>query len=364
MNEFLTILQQKTQHLGEFDILYLVILIAIFTFLLVVNYYLSKSKYRYKKILMLICCVFIARFILFYNPAAWFIYYKTLGWEDIGFRQVTVVTHELRHYFKPSENIKYMAIGSSQIGAIFSEYSKKNDDFYKLEFAGMGPIDYVLYRNYVKLVRPKQVILQLSEFDLAREPSYSTLKYAPSQGRSIVDYSNSLYALGDPKKSKLAIREMLISMVFPEFKYSFIFKGYLKKISKIISVKNQDGVEGKDVVNNQLYSLGNKLSDEFIPISIEFVEKFVKFCVDENIKVFIAEGQYNPLSYSAKNIELNKLVSRKLSEISTRYASVYFVGRKDLVSFEKEDFVDVYHVNSIKGYEFSKSLISLIEGAQ
>ena len=349
----------RTSHLGELRYLGISFSLGLLVLMVFLFIKINKSDLRLRHVLLALIGLGIFRMILFYNPIAWFFYYTSLGWEEVGFRQSNVITHQLRTFFEPPKNIKYMAIGSSQTGSIYSQYAKTNKDFYKLEFAGMGPADYLLYRDFILDVDPQYLLLHLSEFDLAREPSYDTLRYAPFQGLNLLDYFDILMTSDDYQSAKQTRREMLLSSVFPEYKYSFIFKGLLKKV--VGDHIGEFRPISQSLTKNQFAALENAFSEAPIDLSMRFLEAFFSFCIENKITVVVTEGQYHPDSYSPKNMYLNAIVRERLLDYAKTYPKFIYLNREQLPQFDAKNFNDAYHVNSEAGAEYTRRVIEIID---
>ena len=144
----------------------------------------GKRSARTRFLLTLFVLVTASRLCLFGNPFAWAIYSKFLRVDDVDYRPSDVIRIEERKYQfgLPQNHSKYLAVGSSQIGCIFVNATARAAGIRNFSLAGMGPLDFVLYSDYICDCSPEYVILYLSEFDLCRAPQVTLLKTGPSQG--------------------------------------------------------------------------------------------------------------------------------------------------------------------------------------
>jgi hypothetical protein len=301
------------------------------------------------------------RSILFINPAAWLLYYKTLTGADVGFRQSSVIAFELREYFKPKEKIKYLAFGSSQTGAIWGETARYRDDLFKVELAGVNPVEYYLYRKAISRLRPEVVFLQLSLFDMGRKLPYETLRYAPNGPENFM-YLASLYLLDTNEDLNNALKEYLVSNFFLEYKFSFLFRGYLNNYlnnpESIMTQRKQFISQSKEEKTlNQVEALKSQFSLENLYIYLFAIERFINYCADQGIKVVIAQGQFNPLAYSNENLEMEAVIKESLIRVSEKYKNAKYLKVEDVLQFTASDYNDGYHVNAEVGKKYVDKLL-------
>ena len=342
-----------------------VIILIIFSVSL---YALKNTKNKLLRLGVFIVIFYsLTRVILFENPAAWMGYRYSLTWKEIGFREATIIDQNLRRYISPPQNLKYLAIGSSQTGAVFSDYAQKHRDFYKIEYSGMGPLDYYLYSELVKQIKPKTLILFLSEFDFGRDIVKETMVFAPHQSLSkhyfLIDILSN--ELGTSSAIHLSIK-MLLADLFPEYKYQFLFKGLRDKLlNKHFLLKTQEQAfsshSAQDKATEQVDILLRTLNKKPIDLNFRIYEQFLLRVLNSDIKLVVVEGQYHPGAYSVKNKKLKAIVSSKMQELSRKYKFQYITTDKFPILLS-EDFADGYHPNKIGSDKIVNTLIPILDG--
>lgn len=348
-------ISEKLIQLGSIDY-YEIILPWIVCLIIVVSgmYALRFSKNKLFRLgiysVLFYACL---RLFLFDNPLSWLVYRQVLTWQEIGFREKAIIEQNLRKFIVPPSDLKFLALGSSQTGAIFSNYAKNNHNFYKIEYPGMGPLDYYLHSDTVANIKPETLILFLSEFDFAREQVTETMIYAQPQSfdRHYFLFNALKGKIGEGKAFHLSLK-MLIADILPEYKFRFIFKGLRDKVlSKHYLVKTKESVflnkSKKNITEEQTKRLRTGLSLSPLPVGLNFYlfEAFLKELKKLNTKLVVIEGQYHPDAYSSTNKMLNKSVSEKLDKLSKEYKFKY-ITRSMYSQLSSTDYADAFHPNS------------------
>lgn len=307
--------------------------------------------------------ILLVRLILFDNMASWGCYFKILSPADIGWRQKDVIIHEVKRSFKwPAQEIKYLAVGSSQTGAVYKRYADKNSDFRTFVLAGLGPMDMYLYRDYIARYSPEYILLYLSEFDIAREPDLNLAKIAPYQKQALIQLFPDLRAIARKYNKGMALQEMIVGEFLPEYKYSFIFKGMTYKLfQKKAPLYERGDKEPEGILQRHLWNLQTNLDEGAIPLNMKFLKRFLSFCEKNDFKVVIVEGQYNPLGYYERNLELNEYVREEVISVVKSYKNVQFLPRTSLPSLAPEDYEDAYHIKASKSEDMARNIIKLVQ---
>lgn len=292
--------------------------------------------------------VLLMRFLLFGTPFSWMLYGHLLSAEDIGFRQKGVIRNEWKTY-ELKLNSTACAIGSSQTGAVFLE-AEKSGEVSVFSLSGMGPVDLFYYRNYIREISPKTIILTLSEFDLAHQPNFAGIKLLPSQGPGVI---SSLQHLRGSVDSNF---EIVLAELFPEYKYSFVFKGFVNKLSHTHSRHVIGKEEGdKVLLNNLKYGLKEK----YISCNIHFLRAFLNSV--PNVKIIILEGQYLPsvqsLSY---NESLRSYSVSQIKSLTQEFHNISYYPISELYQFSEEDYIDPYHVSPEAGAKYTQHFFTLL----
>lgn len=326
---------------------------------------IKKFRPRWKYPAYFVIGIFFVRILLFGQQFSWEFYCDHLTVDDIGWRQQSAIYVEKNKFFKRAHPIKFLTVGSSQTYVIYSPYSKKHNDMVVFNFAGMTMLDLYLYRNYIAAKEPEYVLLYLSEFDLAKEPSLDAAKIAPNQGFDFFSNYAVLNAIAKEAGSELSLKEMAVGEFFPEYKYAFIFKGLTEKWTgknKALHTKSlyeQLSPDG-DQLKKDLAGLADSLDARWIPYNVHFLSKFLAYCREKSLKVVIVEGQYNPLAYTEKSMVLNQKVRVELENGAKEFDAV-FIPRSQIRPFTQEDYMDAEHVKPEPAYEFVERLMNKLD---
>ena len=324
-----------------------------------------KSRPLIRKSGYTILIILIIRIALFNQPFSWNFYNSYLDGKNVGWRQKKVILQKHKEFLRKPKNIKFLAVGSSQTNAVYGHYASKHDNFETIVLPGCDALSLALYRKHIESFKPKYLLLYLSEFELARPPSLSAATVSPRQGLSFIQIYPILKDTRKSFKSKTSINELLMGELFPEYKYSFIFKNIFNKLIKkndslttpSQSVKISYGEYFKTSIK-KLTGKGRSIPG--INLNVRFLRTFLTYFKDKPLKIIIVEGQYNPLAYTKKNLKLNKIAYNKLKALGDEFRNVTFIARKDIMEFTEKDYKDGTHVKSMSGYAFSKKLMNIL----
>ena len=326
--------------------------------------FLQKYRPKWQAMAYALLFIFTLRLLLFGNPVSWAIYKHLLGPGDIGRRQFGVIKGERYKYEPKPANVDYLAVGSSQTYAIYQNYAKQDEHFRIFSMPGLGPLEILLYRNYIKHYKPRHILLYLSEFDMAREPAFDAAKLAPAQRFYIFSLFRKLSMLLKSSEANLFFKELMVGEVLPEYKYAFVFRGITDKLmgkNEALGIRNITEISDREYLRIQLDNLGKNLKAEFIRINLALLRDFITFCGRENIHLIIVEGQYNPQAYTEQNRRMNRIVSRDLGSLASEFEYVTFLPRSAIFEFLEDDYRDGYHVKKEMGERFTKALIGYLE---
>ena len=333
--------------------------------ILLIAFGLSYFLPRIKRPVLLIAFILLMRIALFQNPLAWYTYARMLQVEDVGFRNRDCLRYELSKYEKHSP-LRILAIGSSQMSAVFRFPEGFPDDVQRRGLAGLGPIGLYLMRQDIAEMQPEYLLLYVSDFDIGRKPGLGSARSMPSQGFSFPKFWFDVHAHFESQDiDHFALRELAIGEIFPEYKYNFIFKGYLEMFAKRNAAMRQQVQQANEVVaseNPQLKSL-HALSEEFMPGNVYFLQELISYLQSKNIGVILVEGQYRPDAYAEHNLVTRDMAANYLQELADKNQNVYFISRDRLRHFEVEDYFDgenhsdYYHVTREPAVEFTMQLM-------
>ena len=99
-------------------------------------FYLAKFRPKWKNFVYLPLLFLTIRVLFLQNPLSWS-FYRRLTVDDVGWRQKDEIHSKFEHYLSPKP-VEYLAVGSSQTGAVYEPYAKQHDHLRVLSFAGMG----------------------------------------------------------------------------------------------------------------------------------------------------------------------------------------------------------------------------------
>ena len=253
-------------------------------------------------------------------------------------------------------------MGSSQTLVVYTPYSEKHKDLSVLHLSSMAPLDFYLYRKYIVSKNPNYVLLYLSEFDLAREPRLEAAKIAPQQGIDLLKILPMIFEISKQAHSEVAFKEMIAGEFFPEYKYSFVFRGFSDKIMKKNAALHRESLllslhPDTEELKEHIQSLVESMDERWIKYNVYFLREFLAYCRSKSLKVVIVDGQYNPLAYTEKNLRLNQIVHNELENLTKQFDNVTFLPRSQVMEFTQDDYSDATHVKPQAAYRFVESLI-------
>lgn len=341
--------------IGLIDFTFLWIILVELVLLAGIYFWSRKLSAGWRRMVHLVIIVLLVRIVLFQNPLAWYTYHKTLDPEVIGWRQSSLLYDNFSGYAR-HDSVKMLAIGSSQTGYLYGYgfTSGASDGLAVKTLAGMGPVDLYLYRHEILEYDPEKVLLYLSDFDIAREAELDVLKLSPSQGLALPDLLFKLKSNFTGRKVNGVAKELLAGELFPEFKYAFVFKGYLDQLfnkSAAFPTREQQ-MSDEEYIRYQFEQLSTTIHTRHIPTNLYFLEEFIGFLENQGIRVVILEGQYHPAAYDSQNLAVKRRVRMELEQLSSRHTNVNFLPESVLPRFEASDYVDAYHVSGEAGQKF------------
>lgn len=355
-------MEEMLAKIAQINFEFLLYIAAELAALAVVYIYSKRLTQRWQTAINLGIIILIIRIILFQNPLAWYVYHHTLDPEVIGWRQSSVLYDEFAQY-KSYDNVKYLAVGSSQTGAIYRFSNDTLSDFRVKSLAGLGPVDLYLYRYNILNYHPEHILLYLSDFDMGRPATLETVKLAPAQGLHFPAVYRDLNMYFSGKEFSRTMKEVLVGELFPEYKYSFIFKGYIDQLfdkNKVFPVPAA-AMTKEEYQEYQFEQLKNVIDKSSIDVNLYYLDKFISFFEQRGISVIIIEGQYHPNAYTEKNLAVRKEVRNKLEMVEMSYSNVKFIPDSEIMLFKSSDYQDAYHVNPEAGKRFMQQVVKYIE---
>jgi hypothetical protein len=160
------------------------------------------------------------RLVALENPIALRFYQRHLTAGALGSRQMGVLDLDIRQYARDIHQapIPNLAVGSSQVGAIFSHWvADPPQPLEVFSVAGMKTLDYVLYNEEIAARNPERVILYVS----------ASWPLAPAHPWSMWSTLQQVRALGVPAEHFSGpSHQYIASQLLPEYRASYIFHGF------------------------------------------------------------------------------------------------------------------------------------------
>jgi len=345
-----------------------------------------KMSPRGRPIALTVVSILVIRLMLLENPVAWRCYERHLTHKDVGTRQRNAIHEERKRYYLRKAEVRYLAVGSSQTGAIYRHYRAVDPRLEILTLAAMNPFDLVQYRRHCASYAPVTILLYLSEFDIARPPAFNGSTTCPRQGLTGTPAYARLLVLPRWEGAGRFIGEGLAGEIFPEYKYGFIFRGLFEKFAFRLKLPGslqetvkadtartwEGGIDNGTAVRprhrakeDQIQRLiHNRWSEKGVVFNVFYLDMFLRFCSERGLAVAIVEGQYHPRGVTQDNRRLAALVKRELKHLAEKHKRVEYLDRSGIMEFTESDFTDGYHVNKEAGMAFAGRVVSLLDERQ
>jgi hypothetical protein len=323
---------------------------------------ISRPVVKWGILFILLVCFM--RVVLFGNPVAWAVYNRLLPVELIDWRHHDVIACEGTQYLKPTPDLRYLAVGSSQTSVIFNKYASLHSEFSIFSLAGLSPLDLYAYCEEIVRRKPQFVLLNLSEFDMARNPELASSKWSPFSLHDIIELKSVIDTSGYfTSEEKQLMYDLFFSKYLPEYKYSFVYKDLFElpyNRSKMAAHPLPAAANDSISLAVHLKYLG-ELSEKYIPFNMYYLNKAVQFLNNKKVPVIIIEGQYNPLAYKPYNMALNQQVNKLLKNIASTDPMNVFLTRDEIPGFVQNDYRDGYHVKEEAGFRYAEKLVSELD---
>ncbi len=312
-------------------------------------------SHRYRQLVIIALCYGSFHILIYSNPIFLTASYHLLSAKTLEVQKKDAMRFWVsRHWkIKPTE---YLAVGSSQTGAIYNQFADESPRLDTLAISGMGPLDFNLYLNDILRRAPKTVILTLSEFDFNRRPSASAAKTSPRQ--SLRDLAEILQISQEISLfSSSEITDFLLAQVFIDYRLQYLFKGYRRKLTLFDFVEKEDHLaESNSLRMQRLFNF----SAEWFDANEQFIRRFIAKLGQHNINVILVEGHYHPESM-AKNQALHQKAISLLQELSSSFPHVRYLPLPTTIGIEASDYRDPYHIKRETGAKLTRAIIAAIE---
>lgn len=327
---------------------------------LIVFVWLRPRRFFGKTLVYVGLAVLVLRAALFDNPLAWRAYQELLDRSDLDFRPRAMLRYNLQA-LQRAPDVRYLAVGSSQVPAVFGRYDMLDDTNQLVVFTlpGMSIMEYVLYWDAIRRYQPETIILYLSEFDFGRAPHMAQLDEAPPRFTELPRLWELLSDVMPVEEFLPHFNRHILSGLFPEHRHRFVFRGLWDKLSfkqSALAVPSPTEVADDAAQVEHMQRL-NRLTNEHSVFHLAFLGEFFRRAQEAGIEVLVVEGQYHPAAYSAQNLRLNGDVRASVRELMQRYPNTRYISRQETQEFATGDYRDGYHVHKAPGLEFTKQLM-------
>ncbi|MFH2066104.1 MAG: hypothetical protein ABIK15_12960 [Pseudomonadota bacterium] len=313
-----------------------------------------------KKSTAFIAFAIMVELLLFQNPLLFKISTKYLKAADIGWRQSGALKKEVLR-FKNVIKANYLAVGSSQTGAVYGSFSLKNPEVLsRFAIAGMGPLDLYLYKELIKKSCNGTILLMLSDFDL-REPSLIGAKLSPPQRLKIL--LEIVNMLSQEKNIQFSeVQDFIIANTISAYRYQYIFKGFLMHFSNRNLAFPETDITAKSIqpdLFSQLREL-ESIDTKWFQINLSFLDKFLSWTKTNGLDVIIIQGHYHPQALKTTHARY-EYAADLFSKLADKYSHTRFIRINKIHEFSEQDYRDTLHVYPEAGYRFTEKLMRFIQ---
>lgn len=304
--------------------------------------------------------VLVLRAALFDNPIAWRTYQALLEHSDLDFRPRAMLRYNLQQTQR-APDVRYLAVGSSQVPAVFGRYDMLDDTNQLMVFTlpGLSIMEYVLYWEAIRRYQPETIILYISEFDFGRAPHLSQLDAAPAQLTELPRLWNLLSQNIPTQEFLPHFSRHVMASLFPEYRHNFVFRGLWDKLSfkqAALHLASPTQISDAAAQAEHMQRL-HGLTHQHAQFHLSFLGEFFRRAQQDGIKVLVLEGQYHPAAYTAENRALNATVRDSVRTLMQHYPNTRYIERRELYEFTAADYRDGYHVHKGAGLAFTRKLM-------
>ncbi|NCD40857.1 MAG: hypothetical protein EOL88_02070 [Bacteroidia bacterium] len=259
----------------------------------VVSFYLQRRR-RASWLSMVICGIILYGcfvVLIFGNGPIIRIYKRLLKHWNIGWRQASTLAREAELYEKDLPQYDFLAVGSSQTYALYTEFARKHEEVSVFNIAGMNILDIILYENAIERLSGGHILLMLSDFDLCRQPAVTGLRIAPRQPiTTLMVLVPQLYKSGLMSFSEL--QDYVLAQLFPGYRYQYVSRGLIDKILRKNMAFPSTGAHdiGKADANDVMRKALRGLHVRYLKANLELVRNFLTWATSCGFKVSIIEG--------------------------------------------------------------------------
>ena len=308
------------------------------------------------KIIGLAVLLFVAgNVFLFQNPFLFALSSRYLDGRDIGWRQADALKAE-SYRFSKNLAAEFLAVGNSQTNAIYASYAKTEKRLAVLSMAGLNPMDYLLYKNIIKSLCNRTIILTVSDFDLGYKPNLLGAKLAPPQYLDLPSVISLLRNVPDVASSE--IQDVVCANIIDAYRYQYVFRGYMEKVLGRNRAFPKENFTAAEMLGFMLRDLA-KIDRKWFAINLLFLERFVAWADENALEVVIVLGHYHPKALAA-NLALHDEASAKLDLLCKRFANCSYFRGEELYEFTESDYQDGFHVHEDAGRKFAERMMAAL----
>lgn len=325
----------------------------------------KRFQPRWRHFSMAVLVVLLARVFLFDTPFAWRDY-KRVTPEDSLIRLTAkqTVVHIATAEMLP-RRLNYLIVGSSLTFGVLRCFETFVPQTEWLFVYGMRAVEYNYCTRIIESRNPSRILLSVALYDLANVPWPEKYEFYYSFEDIIFP---TLYVTNKHLKSysnpKMLFMKSLTGWIFPELRYSFVFREYLNRFFgrptlPLNASKKRDEYIAT-AIERQKGTVAN-LSQESLDLSLSALDHFFRFCDKKGIDVVVIEGQINPLAFTPGTHRLNGVAMKRLERLADQYEHVRFVPASELVRLEPGDFEDMIHANEEASRKYSECVFKYLQ---
>jgi hypothetical protein len=296
---------------------------------------------------------------LFGNPVAFGAYYFVLR-DHADWRQSDIMAERFKSMMPTGNGVEWLAVGSSQTYAIYGDMAKSRDDLEVFSLAGMTPMDMVLYQDRILRLKPRHVLLYVSEFDLAAELRPEWARLAPLSVLRIRSVTDQLMASVPRDSFPNLSRDLLIGDLLPVYRYNFIFRGMLSRVAEAIGIPGFHSQRQADDQGD--YAALQARGQQSMESMAKLLEGFIETLQKTGTKVLIVEGQYNPHGETPGLLRQHAGFVTWLADLQQRNPELLTIRRKELPEMGADDFGDAYHLSKKSAFRLAEIILQKATG--
>lgn len=327
-----------------------------------------KDKRAVSGLILAVLFIAAVRTAVFNNPRFWDYACAHLDMpSEIGALQqdtIRVLSSRVSRHLKTP--MPYLAAGSSQVNRIFENALFRAAGGKVISIAYGDVLTLLLYPNIIRGQSADNLILYFSEYDFFKPMKYERMKYSPPLyfERFRLFFQLFRYA-PDPEVFLFYTFEAFLSDLFPEYKYRFVFQGFLKKIqNKFVVSKYSSRSSGQYSWQKHLDEVDRDMrtGHVYFEMRVRMFEMLLERLGRENpeMSVFVFAGDIHPDAHTSLSKELRARTTAMLRMLSEKYPHLVYVPEGTIQSFQPEEYSDVTHIKPENAAPYIEGVIKFI----